>query len=89
MSRRSASGFTLIELMIVVSVIGIVAALVIPAYANFIRNTRAAQAPNTMVHPTAATATTIGSAPPSTRLPRVRRAPSRATPIRRRVRPSN
>jgi len=44
MPRRSASGFTLIELMIVVSVIGIVAALVIPAYANFIRNTRAAQA---------------------------------------------
>lgn len=52
-------------------------------------NSRAAHAPKTMVQPTAASAITIGSAPPSNSWPIVSRAPSRATPMRSTVRPEN
>lgn len=41
-SKHSKQGFTLIEIMIVVFVIGVLAAIAIPAFKNYLRNTRAA-----------------------------------------------
>jgi type IV pilus assembly protein PilA len=42
--RKCKSGFTLVELMIVVAIIGILAAVAIPAFSKYIRRSRTAEA---------------------------------------------
>lgn len=44
MSRSDSRGFTLLELLVALSVLGVIWVFAIPVYASFVRNTRAAQA---------------------------------------------
>jgi prepilin-type N-terminal cleavage/methylation domain-containing protein len=43
-SRKRSSGFTLVELMIVVAIIGILAAVAIPAFSKYIKRAKTAEA---------------------------------------------
>jgi type IV pilus assembly protein PilA len=44
MSRQTRQGFTLIELMVVVTILGVLAALAIPAFVVYIRRSKASEA---------------------------------------------
>ena len=44
MRNKKNSGFTLVELMIVVAIIGIIAAIAIPAFSKYVRKSRTAEA---------------------------------------------
>ncbi|MDX2018672.1 MAG: prepilin-type N-terminal cleavage/methylation domain-containing protein [Deltaproteobacteria bacterium] len=46
--RNKNSGFTLVELMIVVAIIGILAAVAIPAFSKYIKKSRTAEATQTL-----------------------------------------
>ncbi|NOY92145.1 MAG: prepilin-type N-terminal cleavage/methylation domain-containing protein [Deltaproteobacteria bacterium] len=46
MTRRAQAGFTLLELMIVVIIIGVLAAVAIPAFTAYVYRARASEAPD-------------------------------------------
>ncbi|MFA6040111.1 MAG: type IV pilin protein [Methylophilus sp.] len=49
-TKKIHKGFTLVEIMIVVAIIGILASIALPAYSNYVQKGQAAEAPSNLAN---------------------------------------
>ena len=69
LNKQSSAGFTLIEVMIIVVIVGILAAIAWPSYQNFLRQTRLERARADLLTNAQMMNVSIANATPLHRLP--------------------